>query len=93
MEKIPKEGFPMFRTNASREFQPETVNKEDLVPRDHLLRKINKTIDFSFIAEKCRPLYCEDNGRPCIDPVMLFSCSLVTCTEFALKGDSLKKFG
>jgi transposase len=67
----------MFRTNASREFQPETVNIEDLVPQDHLLRKINETIDFSFIAEKCRPLYCEDNGRPCIDPVMLFKMLLI----------------
>jgi transposase len=42
-----------------------------------LLRKINETIDFSFIAEKCRPLYCQDNGRPCIDPVMLFKMLLI----------------
>lgn len=41
----------MFRTNSSREFHPEMVNIEDLVPQDHLLRKINETIDFSFIAE------------------------------------------
>jgi hypothetical protein len=41
----------MFRTNTSRKFQPEVVNIEDLVPQDHLLRKINETIDFSFIAE------------------------------------------
>src|SRR5690606_26094921 len=32
--------FYMFRTNPSREFHPETVNIEDLVPQDHLLRKI-----------------------------------------------------
>jgi transposase len=67
----------MFRTNSSREFYPEMVNIEDLVPQDHLLRKINETIDFSFIAEKCRPLYCEDNGRPCIDPIMLFKMLLI----------------
>jgi transposase len=48
------------------------VNIEDLMPQDHLLRKIDATIDFSFIAERTRPLYCEDNGRPCVDPVMLF---------------------
>lgn len=76
-EKHSEGRFPMFRTNASREFQPEMVNIEDLVPQDHLLRKINETIDFSFIADKCRPLYCEDNGRPCIDPVMLFKMLLV----------------
>jgi hypothetical protein len=35
-----------------------------LFPRDHLLRKMNKTIYFSFVAETCRPLYCEDNATP-----------------------------
>lgn len=67
----------MFRTNASREFQHETVNIEDLVPQNHLLRKIDETIDFSFIADKCRPLYSQNNGRPCIDPVMLFKMLLI----------------
>jgi transposase len=45
---------------------------QELVPEDHLLRKINRHIDFSFIHEKVRPYYCEDNGRPPIDPVVLF---------------------
>jgi hypothetical protein len=30
----------MFRTNTSRKFQTEVVNIEDLVPQDHLLRKM-----------------------------------------------------
>jgi hypothetical protein len=42
--------FNIFRPNPSREFRLEPVNLEDLVPQDHLLRKINETIDFSFIA-------------------------------------------
>ncbi|OBA03536.1 hypothetical protein A9P44_05435 [Paenibacillus polymyxa] len=29
-------------------------------------------IDFSFIHEKVGPLYCADNGRPAIDPTVLF---------------------
>ncbi|OMC71475.1 transposase [Paenibacillus sp. FSL H7-0326] len=37
-----------------------------------MLCKIDKYIDFSFIIEKVRPLYCENNGRPSIDPVVLF---------------------
>lgn len=52
------------------------MNIEDLVPKHHLLRKINETIDFSFIAEKCKDLYCQDNGRPCLDPIMLFKILL-----------------
>ncbi|PRX39900.1 transposase-like protein DUF772 [Planifilum fimeticola] len=62
----------MFQTHSHRQGSIELVNIEDLVPQDHLLRKIDATIDFSFIAEKTRPLYCENNGRPCVDPVMLF---------------------
>lgn len=37
-----------------------------------MLRKINLYIDFSFIDEKVRPLYCQNNGRPAIDPTLLF---------------------
>lgn len=48
------------------------VHIENLVPQDHLLRKTNKYIDFSFIRDLTRELYCQDNGRPALDPVILF---------------------
>ena len=48
------------------------ISIDELVPDNHLLRKIDKYIDFSFIYNKVKPYYCEDNGRPPIDPVMLF---------------------
>jgi len=61
---------------SSKENNPqmhyEFVCLDELVPEDHLLRVIQKHIDFSFIREKVRPYYCEDNGRPSIDPVVLF---------------------
>jgi len=50
----------------------ELVNTGQLVPEDHLLRKIDKTIDFTFIYKKVEDLYCKDNGRPPVDPVLLF---------------------
>jgi transposase len=50
----------------------EIVLIENLVPQDHILRKIDKNIDFSFIRELTKDLYCHDNGRPAIDPVILF---------------------
>jgi transposase len=62
----------MLRPNREKQQSYEFVSIEDLVPGDHLLRKIDKYIDFSFIDEKVRPLYCADNGRPAIDPVILF---------------------
>ncbi len=50
----------------------EFVCIEELVPQDHLLRKIDKVIDFEFIHDKVKDLYCADNGRPAVDPVVLF---------------------
>jgi len=62
----------MLKERSSIQSELELVSIETLVPKDHLLRKIDKIIDFSFIYEKVRHLYCADNGRPPIDPVMLF---------------------
>ncbi len=36
------------------------------------LRKIDKYINFSFINDLCRPYYCENNGRPAIEPEIMF---------------------
>ena len=47
-------------------FQMVTI--EELVPKDHFLRQLDAAVDFSFIRERVRHLYCEDNGRPSIDP-------------------------
>lgn len=35
----------------------------DLVPRDHILRKIDAVVDFSWLHEEVRECYREDNGR------------------------------
>lgn len=53
------------------------VTLESLVPADHLLRKIDAVIDFSFIHDRVAGLYCADNGRPALDPVMLFKALFV----------------
>ena len=50
----------------------ELVTIEWLVPSDHLRRKIDRAVDFEFIRERVRHLYCENNGRPALDPVVLF---------------------
>lgn len=43
-----------------------------VVSKEHILRKISKTIDFSFINIKCGDLYCLNNGRPAWDPQLMF---------------------
>ena len=45
---------------------------DQLVPREHLLRKIDAAINFDWLYEIAEPLYNEDNGCPGIDPVVLF---------------------
>ncbi len=53
------------------------VTLEDLVPQEHFLRKLENAVDFSFIYDEVRDLYCPDNGRPGIDPVILVKYLLV----------------
>ena len=49
----------------------ELVMLEELVPQDHFLRKVDAAVDFSFIHDMCKDLYCLDNGRPAIEPELL----------------------
>ena len=55
-----------------KQMQLEVVMIEELVPQDHLLRKIDKAVDFSFIHEMCKDLYSPNIGRPAIEPELLF---------------------
>lgn len=51
---------------------------EDLVPEDHLVRDIEKSVDFNFIYEAVEGLYGEKEwGKPGIDPVCLFKIVLI----------------
>lgn len=55
----------------------EIVDTESLVPADHLLRKIDAAVDFNEIYNMVEPLYCADNGRPSVDPVVLFKMVII----------------
>jgi len=67
----------MLRKDVVKATELEFVSIDALVPSDHLLRKVDKTIDFTFIREKVACLYCADNGRPALDPVVLFKMLLL----------------
>ena len=62
----------MLKTPSPQQTVLEMVTLDSLVPTDHLLRKIDAVIDFSFIHDRVASLYCADNGRPALDPVMMF---------------------
>ena len=62
----------MLKPPTPTQYELEMVTLEELVPQDHLLRLIDRYIRFDFIREKTAHLYCTDNGRPALDPVLLF---------------------
>ena len=62
----------MLKEPGAHQHALEMVTLESLVPEDHLLRRIDAYIEFEFIRDKVRHLYCIDNGRPATDPVVLF---------------------
>ena len=67
----------MLKTGKEERTQIEMVCLEDLVPKDHILRKIDAAIDFTHIYDLVGDLYCPDNGRPSIDPVVIFKMTLI----------------
>lgn len=67
----------MISKNTDTREQIQMISIEQLVPKDHLLRKIDKYIDFNFIYELVEDKYCQDNGRPSIDPVVLIKLPLI----------------
>lgn len=56
-------------------YSDEVYNR--LIDKNSLLERINKEFDFSFINEEVEDVYCEDNGRPSIPPVVLYKGTLV----------------
>ena len=53
------------------------VTLEDLVPPEHFLRRLEGTLDLSFVYEETAHLYSPRYGRPPIDPVVLVKYLLV----------------
>lgn len=53
------------------------VTIEDLMPREHFLRRLEAALDLSFVYEKTAPLYSKKCGRPPIDPVVIVKYLLV----------------
>lgn len=64
-----------WRKDARHE--PIIVYLEALVPKEHLLRKIEKVMDYEWLDERLDPYYCHDNGRPGTDPVVLVKMVLI----------------
>src|SRR3712207_1769785 len=53
---------------------------EELVPKDNFYRRLEATIDLSFVRELVRDCYAS-SGRPSVDPVVFFRLQLVMFFE------------
>ena len=67
----------MLKKEIKQRQAVEMICTDMLVPKDHLLRKIDAAVDFTRIYERVEKLYCEDNGRPSCDPVVLIKLVLI----------------
>lgn len=67
----------MTQENEKVRKQMQIVCIDDLVPQDHLLRVIDKAIDWKFIYELVEDKYSPDMGRPSLDPVTLIKIPLI----------------
>lgn len=70
----------MLSKHQEREQKLSMVYLDDLVPKNHYLRKIDKFIDFSFVYDYVEDMY-STTGRPSIDPVVLMKYALLMHLE------------
>ena len=67
----------MIKNAKDKREQIQFVSASALVPENHLLRDIERAIDFSFIYELVEDKYSKDHGRPSLDPVMLIKIPFI----------------
>jgi transposase len=64
-----------------RNFSPlPDLSLEELVPKDNLYRRLEATLDLSFVRELVKGCYAS-SGRPSVDPVVFFRLQLVMFFE------------
>ena len=71
----------MISINKNIQSEILMTTMEELVPEDSIFRKIDKYIDFTFIYDEVKDLYCKNNGRPSIDPVVLFKIVFIQALD------------
>jgi len=68
----------MMTKNADKKReQMQIFCMDDMVPQNHMLRLIDRAIDWNFIYDLVEDKYCSDNGRPSMDPVMLIKIPFI----------------
>ena len=67
----------MLRNEERLTVSPYAQLYDILVPEDHILRKINTLVDFSFVYDEIKKNYTVDFGRKAADPVYMLKLLLL----------------
>ena len=68
----------MMTKNADKKREQMMMfSMDSMVPQDHMLRLIDKAINWNFIYDLVEDKYCQNNGRPSMDPVMLIKIPFI----------------
>jgi len=67
----------MIRQQQQMLLSPYMAIYDLVVPKGHMLRRINEIVDFSFVYEELQDKYCLDNGRNAICPIRMFKYLLL----------------
>lgn len=67
----------MIERQENERKRVEILDIEALVPKFHLLRKIERSMDWEKVYGLVEHLYSKDRGRPSIDPVVLIKIVLL----------------
>ena len=76
----------MLTKRQKRNYQYEMMCLEEMIPKDHFLRVIDKYFDWNFVYEEVEKLY-STVGRKSIDPVVLIKIHIL---KFLFHEDSLR---
>ena len=74
---IPKPPAQMLGRNRSEPSLFQYVNVEELVPENHLLRKVDAVLDLSFVRDAVAECYSASRGRPSVDPELALRMMLL----------------
>ena len=53
------------------------ISMDFIITQEHMLRLIDKAINWNFIYDLVEDKYCQNNGRPSMDPVMLIKIPFI----------------
>ena len=67
----------MLEHQMTMNFSIYTDLYEKLIPKDHLLRRLNEMIDFSFVEAELESKYSPNMGRKAIPPIQMFKYLLL----------------